>query len=131
MKLYEKFTDVHAYAASMEAWCLSVVSEFTDIELIHTFATDLAIADWYGVNDVMDTYERIKQQWIADYKTFAEAVITINLMALAHSQLSKQGVDDRGIFSKLYIALYVKAKKDYFDYYKGNMEASDYLFTMI
>ena len=93
MRLQEKFQDVFTYSAEVEQW---VNSQLPLGPLKFTFAADFAIADWHGVEDVNDTYKRVKEAWLGGYKAFTEVVIALNMLSWAHFALKKEGVDGGG-----------------------------------
>ena len=127
MILSEKFKTVFSYAAGMEDW---VNKSLPLGPLKYTFANDFAIADWYNADSVRETYERVKKEWLSNYKAFTEVVIALNLLSWAHNQLKKQGVDGRDEFIELYSNLYYKSVDDFYDKYRGNEEATSYFYEM-
>lgn len=127
MKLQENFANVLSYAAGMEAW----VNDSLPLgPLKMTFASDFAIADWYGAKEVNETYERVKAEWLSNYKAFTEVVIALNMLSWAHNTLMRQGIDGREPFINLYAELYYQSKDDFYAKYDGNEEACDYFFEM-
>ena len=127
MKLQENFANVFSYAAGMEAW----VNDSLPLgPLKMTFASDYAIADWYGAKEVKETYERVKKSWLSDYKAFTEVVIALNMLSWAHNTLMRQGIDGREEFIRLYSELYFKSKSDFYEKYDKDKEACDYFFQM-
>lgn len=127
MKVHEKFNNVFSYAAGIEAWC----RECYPSEMHYTFCSDFAIADWVGgKNSVMETYERVKNEWLSDYKAFTEVAVSINMLSWANNQLAEQGIEDREEFIQLYSELYYKARDDFYEKYSGNDEATEYFFEM-
>jgi hypothetical protein len=130
MKAQEFFKDVHHYAAGMEEWCKKLYDKLCGGKLEYTFVSDFAIGDWYGIDSAKETYSRVKKSWLADYKAFTEVVISLNLLAWANDQLSKQGIEDRDQFTEFYSELYYTARDDYYKHYKGDQEKCDYIFSM-
>lgn len=127
MKLNEGFKNVFSYAAGMEKW----VKNNLDTEMEYTFAKDFAIADWVsGINGVKETYERVKKEWLGNYKAFTEVALSLNLLAWAHNQLEEQGFEGRNPFIKLYSELWHQAKYDYYEKYANDKEKQDYFFYM-
>lgn len=127
MRLQEYFQNVFSYAAGMEDW---VNRQLPLGPLQYTFAADFAIADWYDEKSVKETYERVKKEWLGDYKAFTEVVIALNMLSWAHNALNEQGIDGREPFINLYASLYHQAFNDFYDRYTGNREACDYFFEM-
>ncbi len=127
MRLQENFRNVLTYAAGVENW----VNQHLPLgPLQYTFAADFAIADWCGKDDVLDTYKRVKDEWLSDYKAFTEVVIALNMLSWANAALKNQGFDGREEFIELYASLYHQAVRDFYDKYDGNTEACDYFFEM-
>jgi hypothetical protein len=127
MKVQQGFQNVFSYAAGLEKW----VNDSLPLgPLKYTFVNDFAIADWFGKNEVEDTYKRIKESWLNDYKAFTEVVIATNMLSWANDALRKQGYDGREDFITLYSDLYYRARDDFYEKYGENQEACDYFFEM-
>ena len=129
MQVKEHFRNVFTYAAGIEAWCKKFYAEGGN-SLEYTFASDFAIADWYGKDEVLDTYERVKESWLNDYKAFTEVAIALNLLSWANHQLTQQGFEGREEFTQLYSELYYRAMDDFYTKYEGNNEATSHFFEM-
>ena len=127
MRLQQNFTNVFSYAAGVEEW---VNKQLPLGPLKYTFVSDFAIADWYGKENIEDTYNRVKKEFINDYKAFTEVVIAVNWLSWAHNALKDQGIDGRDEFIKVYSELYYRARDDFYAKYEGNQEACDYFFEM-
>ena len=128
MKVQEYFNDVFNYAYGVEEW-IKKYFKSVNYEIEYTFASDLALVDWYGKQeDVKETYQRIKNNWIDDYKAFTEAVMCINMLSWANDQLIKQGFDDREEWVEFYSELYYQARDDFYNKYENNEESCDYFF---
>lgn len=127
MKLHQGFSNVLSYAAGMEEW---VNRQLPLGPLKFTFASDFAIADWCDKESVEETYERVKNEWLSDYKAFTEVVIALNMLSWAHNALDGQGFDGRDEFIRLYAELYHRARYDFYEKYDGNEEACKYFFEM-
>ena len=126
MKVQQKFQNVFSYAYGVEEW----VNKSLPNPLEYTFVSDFAIADWFSEEDVLDTYRRVKEQWLDDYMAFTEVVVAVNMLSWANDALIRQGFDDRERFVKLYSDLYYTARKDFYDKYEGNEEACNHFFEM-
>ena len=127
MRVQDGFTNVFSYAAGLEDW---VNKSLPLGPLNYTFVSDFAIADWYGKSEVKETYKRVKEQWLGDYKAFTEVVIALNMLSWANDALRKQGFDGRDEFISLYSDMYYKARDDFYGRYDGNEEACNYFFEM-
>ena len=126
-KLNEHFKNVFTYAAGMEQW---INNNLFGEPLEYTFVKDFAIADWVsGLGGVKETYNRVKEEWIKNYKAFTEVVISLNMLAWAHNQLKKQGIEGRDPFITLYSELYHQAVNDFYEEYKEE-EICNYFFEM-
>lgn len=128
MKLKEGFQNVFSYAYGVESW---VNNQLPLGPLKYTFVSDFAIADWAeGEAGVNETYERVKEQWLGDYKAFTAVVIALNMLSWANNALRDQGFDGREEYISLYSSLYYRAKDDFYARYAGNEAACDYFFEM-
>lgn len=124
--LKETFKNVFTYAAGIENW----VKQSYPHEIEYTFAGDFAIADWFGVNEVNDTFNRVIKEWGQDYKSFTEIVVVLNQLSWANHQLKNQGVSGRDKFIDLYADLYEKARDMFYDKFGTDEEASTYFYRM-
>ena len=98
-RLDQGFKNVATYAAGMEQW---VKKSLFGEPLQYTFVNDFAIADWIGGrNGVLDTYSRVKENWLDNYKAWTEVVIAVNMLAWAHNDLKEQGYEGRDAFIEL------------------------------
>ena len=128
MKLNEGFKNVFTYAAGMRAW---VDKALPLGPLEYSFVSDFAIADWVsGEKGVKETYERVKKEWLKNYKAFTEVVLAVNQLAWAHDRLEKQGFEGRQPFVELYSSLYHQAVNDFYTEYEGDSEKCRYFFEM-
>ena len=127
MVIQQGFQNVFSYSAGVEKW----VNDSLPLgPLKYTFASDFAIADWFGKNEVEHTYKRVKESWLNDYKAFTEVVIALNMLSWANDALRKQGFDGREEFITLYSTLYFQARDDFYEKHGNNREACDYFFEM-
>lgn len=121
MEPKERFSNVFDYAYCVER----TVNENLPLgPLEYTFASDFAIADWYGEEDVKDTYKRVKEDWLCDYKAFTEVVIALNSLAWISYAA------DRPAFTDLYSDLYYKAKEDFYDKWGDDADACEWFYKM-
>ena len=98
MRLNQGFKNVLSYSAGMNQW----VRNNYPTELDYSFASDFAIADWIsGKKGVLETYDRVKKEWLNNYKAFTQAAVAINMLSWAHYQLKRQGYEGRDIFIEL------------------------------
>lgn len=126
-QLRQGFKNVTTYSAGMQQW----VNNNLPVKPEYTFAGDFAIADWMtGKDGVIETYYRVKESWLNNYKAFTEVVIALNMLSWAHNQLKKQGYEGRDAFIELYTDLYKQATTDFYNKYEDNEEARDYFFRM-
>ena len=127
VKLNESFKNVLTYSAGMQEW----VNKSLMIKPEYTFAMDFAVADWMeGVAGVLKTYNKVKAEWLSNYKAFTEMALAVNKLSWAHDQLKKQGIDNRDPFIELYSDLYYKARDDFYARYENCKKATDYFFEM-
>lgn len=129
MKVQEKFKNVFTYAMGVEDWCKNLYKECSGNDLTYTFISDFAIADWYGKDSVMETYENVLKSWGSDYKAFTEIVVALNLLSWANDALRQQGMEGRDEFVEIYSDLYYKARDEFYKKFKGD-EERDWFFRM-
>lgn len=80
-----------------------------------TFASDFAMAECFGDDAILDTYNRASRSWVSDYKYFTELVMVLNhLCWFWYYNKEKE-------LSALYGDLYYKAV-DAFDEYWGEKD---------
>ena len=79
------------------------IEEITGYKPISTFYTDMSIADRFGADAVIDTYERVVREWLSDYKMFTEFVMVLNWKIWEHYETN-------GALAELYNDLWIKAE---------------------
>jgi len=92
-----------------------------------TFFTDLDIANGFGVESVKDTYKRVTEQWLDDYKYYTEFVMCLNLHLWDRYQ--NHGKDDP--LARLYNDLFFEAKEKLWNRWENDDEASEYIFNTL
>ena len=127
MRVQEGFKNVFSYAAGLEEW---VNKQLFKGPLKMTFVSDFAIADWFGTDAVKETYTRVKDEWLSDYKAFTEVVISLNMLSWANAALTEQGYDGREEIGRLYADMYYQARQDFYDKWENDREACDHFFDM-
>ena len=131
MKLSDYFKNANSYSQGVEDWCRKLYYEMTGNKMSYTFVSDMALEDMTGDTSKVDwIYNKIKNEWLSDYKAFTEVCISINLLAWANDRLEQQGFDGRSIFTEYYSELYYKARDTFYDYYENDQEKKDYFFSM-
>ena len=131
MEILDYFKNANSYSQGVEEWCRKLYYEMTGNKLSYTFVSDMALEDITGDTSKVDwIYNKIKNEWLSDYKAFTEVCISINLLAWANDRLEQQGFDGRSIFTEYYSELYYKARDTFYDYYKNDAEKKDYFFSM-
>lgn len=96
-----------------------------------TFYGDLSIAEWYGKDSVIDTFNNICANWFSDVKFFTEFVICLNIKAWEHYSHADNNMDDTTEsmeLSRLYSDLYHKAKDLVYEKWTG--DDIDYFFEV-
>jgi hypothetical protein len=134
MKLNQQFKNVFTYAAGIQKWC-SDQYELVGKKLDNSFCEAFAICDWNGTKNqkfdkIIDTCNRLLNEYRNDYKTFTEIVVSVNLLAFANDQLINQGIEDREEIMNFYSDLFYKLKDEFYKQYENNEEACDYFFEM-
>ena len=95
---------------------------------ISTFYSDLSIAEWYALkgiepNAVQDTYDRVCESWLSDYKMFTEFVLCLNWK-------SWEFYGENDTLGELYAELYYKASDLFREHFADNEEALTYYFNV-
>lgn len=54
------------------------IAEWSNYEPMTTFWQDFSIADMFGNNAIMETYERAKSEWKDNYKYWTELCLVLN-----------------------------------------------------
>lgn len=62
-------------------WTIEDVTGYTPIS---TFYEDFGIAEIFGEDAVVDTYERCMEEWASDYKYLTELVMVLNWKIWEH-----------------------------------------------
>lgn len=79
-----------------------------------TFYTDFSIADAYGVNAIIDTYNRAFDAWKEDYVFLTELMMVLNWKFWEHYQKND-------LYTSLYYALWRAAD----DYARENLKGDE------
>lgn len=117
--------NVFQYAAICEKNFENNLSEMGNYQRKTTFYSDLSIADYYGVNEVKDTYNRVMKSWIDDITYITEFVMSLN-----HKSW-EMNARHNGIMTKLYSELYYKAYNTVVEHYKDDEENLHYFFSAL
>lgn len=83
----------------LENW---TIEEMTGYKPISTYYTDFSIAEKFGKDAIVDTYNTAMENWKTDYKWLTEIVMVLNWKMWRHSE-------DNIELSKLYQELWEKA----------------------
>lgn len=118
----KKSMNVFTYAAANEAMFESFMSECGH-ERITTFFSDLSIAEYYGTKEIKDTYDRVVQEWLGDYKYFTEFVLSLNQKIWQWYKYDEET-------AKLYNDLWDDAQDKFYEKYENDQEAKDYYFRI-
>ena len=78
------------------------IEEMTGYKPISTFYEDLSIADVFGADAIKDTFDRVVQSWLNDYRMFTEFVMALNWKCW-------RWYNQNDALSELYADLYYKA----------------------
>jgi hypothetical protein len=89
-----------------------------------TFYLDLSIAECYGIDAIRDTFNKVKDEWLKNYKYWTEFVLCVNWK-------SWEWADRNNVeFGQLYADLYYGARKLFYDKYENDEEACRYFFEV-
>ena len=99
------------------------IEAMTGYKPFTTFYTDFSIADNYGEEAVIDTYERCMEAWKTDYKFLTEFVMALNWKIWEHYY------DGNKTLAKTYDSLWRKADEYACKNLKGEELSYYYLTT--
>lgn len=92
--------------------------EYIGYNPISTFWSDLSIAEWFGAENIKDTYKRVVKEWFDNHEMFTEFVMVLNHKSWEWADRNNNEL------SELYIKLFYHAKDLVLAKYKG--EKLDY-----
>lgn len=106
--------DPLTYGAAQEQCVFEPQASEFGYERKTTFFSDLSIAEWYGIEDVKDTFKRVVAEWFSNTEYFTEFVLSLNWKSWQWSTLGDMEL------SQVYIDLYYQARNMVLDKYKGD-----------
>lgn len=123
--------NVFAYAAQNEKIFEASLRENNDSERQTTFFSDLSIAEWCEDKGekgaIVDTFNRVCNEWLNDYKFFTEFVVALNVKAW-------QWYQENNEIAKLYSDLYYRGMDKFYEKYDSDSEndkaAREWFFRM-
>lgn len=86
-----------------------------------TFANDLAIAECFGDDAILDTYRRAVKEWIGDYKYMTELIMVLNWLCWFWHDCDRADVELSGIYADLYYA----ARDAFYEHYDTKDDDTD------
>lgn len=89
-----------------------------------TFYSDLSIAEWFGVDEIKDTFNRVMKSWLDDYEYMTEFIMSLNWKSFEHYHRGNDKLVD------LYRDLQYKAQDKFYKHYKKNQKALDYFYEV-
>ena len=104
------------YAKNCELWWLNFLNDITDYKPKTTFFSDLSIAEYFGINAIKDTYNKVLKEWKNNIEYFTEFTMCLN-----HKSWQFSGKNDE--LCDLYVKLYYNAL-DFADNNFNNEELS-------
>lgn len=107
------------YAAAMQnAWSINRKEE-ANYESITTFYQDLTIGEFFE-GGLQDTFDRIRKEWIDDYKMFTEFIVCLNHKIWEHYDKGNERL------ARFYDTLWRNAEYDFLTKYEDNDEVMSY-----
>lgn len=88
---------------------------FCGYKQISTFYEDFGIAEYFGVDEIKDTYETAFKTWKDNVEMITELCMVLNWKSWEHAD----GIVASGDLCKLYIDLYYKLRNWCIDNLKG------------
>lgn len=89
------------------------IEEETGYKPITTFYMDFSTADKFGIEAIIDTYNRAFKEWKNDYKYLTELVMVLNWKIMEHYGTNKE-------VAKLYQDLFYELDEYAIEHLKGN-----------
>lgn len=119
--------NIFAYAAREEKIFENMLAENgSNYERKHTFFSDLAIAECYGLSAIKDTHKRVMKSWLNDVKAITEYVLSLNYKAWRFNE-----VDGKEYLVKLYSNLYYETYDEVLNHYEGKDDELSYIFNTL
>lgn len=116
--------NVFQYANLCERMFEENLGSLTGYERKTTFYADLSIAEWFGIDSVRETYDRVMKDWIEDVEYITEFVLCLNWKCWEHYYNGNEKL------SVLYNDLYRKADEYFLEHYKNDRKAIDYYYEV-
>lgn len=117
--------DVFQYAMVCERLFEKRLEELTGRERISTFYADLSLAEYLGLNSVLETCINVCKHWKDNVEMFSEFVLAVNWKAWEHA--ARNNDNWAQAYSELYYAIDALAG----EYYADDEEKSDYYFRYL
>ena len=117
--------NVFQYAAISERCMEEQLANLKGEKRKTTFMSDLSIAEWYGIESVMDTVKIAMTSWKDDEKYMAEFVLCVNWKAWEHHARNNNE------WAKFYSLLYEVVRDLVYDYYKGDEAKTTYVWSYL
>lgn len=114
--------DVFQYAMVCERLFEKRLEELTGRERISTFYADLSIAEYFGLNSVLDTCINVCKNWKDNVEMFSEFVLCVNWKAWEHAGRNNDN------WAQAYSHLYYAIDELISQYYADDEEKADYYF---
>ena len=89
------------------------IEEETGYKPITTFYMDFSIADKFGINGIVDTFNRAFNEWKDNYKYLTELAMVLNWKIMEHYGTNKE-------VAKLYQDLFYELDEYAIEHLKGN-----------
>lgn len=94
----------------------------TGRERISTFYADLSIAEYFGLEGVLDTCKNVCRHWRDSVEMFSEFVLCVNWKAWEHAGRNNDN------WAQAYSQLYYAIDELISQYYADDAEKADYYF---
>ena len=120
------FNPLH-YGAAEEKCVFETQAAECGYKRLTTFFSDLSIAEWYGLDSVRDTFNRVMKEWLGDYKYITEFILSLNWKSWEWAVYGGRNYEE---LSNLYVVMYGAAEERFYEYYKDNEEAKSYYFRV-
>lgn len=126
--------NVFAYSAMSERFMKEVFAEPMGIKMETTFYSDLAIAEWFGIKSIKETYKNIVQSWGSDIKYISEFALCLGWKSWEfNSDYNPLNMNKeyRNKIMSLYSDLFYKLQNWVDKHYKDDEKSLSYFYNKI
>ena len=129
--------NVLQYSTAKQLMWTAFMSEI-GYETKTTFYGDLATAEFYGLDSIKDTYNRVMKEWLDNVEYITEFIMCLNHKIWEFYDEKYGGgrydlpidKDKAKEIAKLYDTLWTDAEEKFYAHYENNKEALNYYYQV-